>query len=122
MSRKAAAAARPGAFLPIKTPPGLMVSYLNSLGVRRYLSSLPIARPSQPPVEVCVPGPDQADDAVGGEDHDQDQDHAVRDGRSGVLDRGGDLLRQPGLARHPLVRPDGKEVGDRKSTRLNSSH
>src|SRR5437867_13338316 len=101
MSRKAAAAARPGAFLPIRTPPSLIVSYLYSLRVRRYLSSLPIARPAEPPVEVCVAGPDQADAAVGGEDHDQDQDQAVRDGRSGAPDRGGDLLRHPGLARHP---------------------
>src|SRR5207237_7298043 len=89
--KKTASAANRGAFGPIEIPPVLMNSYLNSLGVRRHLSSLPITGPAQPPVQRGVAGIDQADDPVRGEHHDRDQQHAVGDGWPGVLAGGRDL-------------------------------
>src|SRR2546425_12500449 len=85
VTKKTASAANRGAFGPIEIPPALMNSYLNSLGVRRHLSSLPIARPTEPPAERGVPRGDEADDPIGCEHHDQDQDRTVRDRRTGVL-------------------------------------
>src|SRR5438445_190170 len=83
VTKKTASAANRGAFGPIEIPPVLMNSYLNSLGVRRHLSSLPITGPAQPPVQRGVAGIDQSDDPVRGEHHDRDQHHAVGDGRTG---------------------------------------
>src|SRR3989441_3767668 len=112
VTKKTASAANRGAFGPIEIPPALMNSYLNSLGVRRHLSSLPITRPTEPPAERGVPRGDEADDPIGCEHHDQDQDRTVGDRRTGVLHGRCDLLRDPGLARHPLVRFDRNEVGE----------
>src|SRR6267143_2340043 len=88
VTRKTATAASRGAFGPIENPPALMNSYLNSLAIWRHLSSLPIARPAEPPVQRGVAGVDQSDDPVGREHHDQDQHHAVGDGRPGVFHGG----------------------------------
>src|SRR3989442_10675727 len=110
VTKKTASAANRGAFGPIEIPPALMNSYLNSLGVRRHLSSLPITRPAQPPVQRGVAGIDQSDDPVPGEHHDRNQHHAVGDRRSRVLDIGRDLDFDPGLARQPLVRLDRQEI------------
>src|SRR5438874_9916146 len=92
VTKKTASAANRGAFGPIEIPPDLMNSYLNSLGVRRHLSSLPITCPAEPPVQRGVTRVDEADDAVGREHHDQDQDGAVGDGRAGVLNGRSDLV------------------------------
>src|ERR671925_920977 len=113
MVRRAAAnAANTGAFRSIETPPGLIDLYLNSLRIMRHLSSLPIARATESPVEARVAQPHQADQSVRGEDHDQDQDHAIRHRRTRVLDGRGDLVGKPRLAWHPLVGLDGQEVGE----------
>src|SRR6266849_121985 len=106
-SRNSATAANLGPFRAIENPPTLMNLYLNSLGVRRRLSSLSIARPAQPAVERDIAGRDQPDDAVAREHHDQYQDHAVADRGPGVLHRRRDLVGDPALAGHPLVRLDG---------------
>src|ERR1700694_2222500 len=84
----------------------------NSLGIWRRLSSLPIGGPSQAPPQALVPRHDQAYDPVGGEDHDQDQDHPVGDCWTGLLNGRGDLGWDPRLGGDPLVRLDGEEVGE----------
>src|SRR5437667_11181070 len=110
VTRKTATAASRGALFPIEIPPAVMNIYLNSLRVRRHLSSLPITRPAQPPVQRGIAGVDQSDDSVRREHHDHDQHHAVGDGRPRVLHGRRDLIWDPGLARHPLVRLDRQEV------------
>src|ERR1700674_2968750 len=92
-TRTAATAARRGPLCAIEIPPALMTSYLNSLGIWRYMSSLPIAGPSKPAAKQGVAAVGQADDAVGREDHDQDQEGAIAHRRPGVVDDGGDLAR-----------------------------
>src|SRR5450759_4582454 len=57
----------------IELPPAFMETYLNSVGVRRHLSTLPIRDPPQPPAQAAVPGKHEADHPVGGKDHGQDQ-------------------------------------------------
>src|SRR2546429_2867358 len=112
VTRKAAAAARRAGFRPIAIPPKLIDKYLNSLWVWRHLSSLSIGGTAQAAVEGDVASVEKADYPVGGEDHDQDQDRPIGDRRAGVLDRGRDLVRDPGLVGHPLARFDGEEVGE----------
>src|SRR5437588_5429778 len=112
VTRKAATAARRAAFRPIEIPPTLIDLYLNSLWIWRHLSSLSIGGTAQAPIEGHVAPVEKSDDPVGGEDHDQDQDCPIGDRRTGVLHRGGDLVWDPGLAGHPLVRFDREEVGE----------
>src|SRR5690242_19277447 len=81
-TREAARAAR-RELLTIEIPPNFMHEYLNSLGVGWSLSSLPITGPAQPPVERPIRPGQKADQAVRGEDHEQDQDDAVAHGRAG---------------------------------------
>src|SRR5260370_29055684 len=73
VARKAASTQSRGPILAIEAPPVFRWMYLNSLGVGGHLSSLPFAGPSEPCPQASVAGVDQADDPVGGEDHDQDQ-------------------------------------------------
>src|SRR4029077_16213601 len=100
-TRAAATAARRGPFRAIEIPPALMTSYLNSLGIGWHMSSFPIAGPPKPGAKPGVAVVSQADDAVGREDHDQDQEGPVADGGSGVVEDGGDLARGPWLAGGP---------------------
>src|SRR5438309_11690842 len=79
VTRKAATAARRAAFRPIEIPPMLIDNYLNSLWIWRHLSSLSIGGTSQAAVEGDVASVEKADDPVGGEDHDQDQDRPIGD-------------------------------------------
>src|SRR2546430_12721643 len=102
----AVTAASRGKFRPIEIPPISVDRYSNSLGIRRHLSTLPITRPAQPAVQRGVTPREQSDDAVRREDHDQDQDYAVRYSRTGIFDGRSDLVRQPGLARDPLAGSD----------------
>src|SRR5437868_11270134 len=111
VTKKTASAANRGAFGPIGIPPVLMKSYLNSLSVRRHLSSLSIAGPPQPALDNGVSPIDESDDPIGGEHHDQDQHSAIRDRGPGVLNSRRDLRGEPCLTGHPLIRLDRQEVG-----------
>src|SRR5215467_7903107 len=85
LRKNTAAAANPGPRFPIEAPPALMLLYLNSLGIGRHLSSLPITCPAQPPPQQRIAGRHQPDHAAAGEHHHHDQDDAIRDRRPRVL-------------------------------------
>src|SRR5258708_20933428 len=91
----AATAAILAPILVIELPPAFMEMYLNSLRILWYLSTLTIRDPPQPPTEPRIGCRRQADDAVGGKDHGQDQDRPVGHRRPG----GGSLYAAPWAAR-----------------------
>src|ERR1700682_4435160 len=94
----------------IELPTAFMETYLNSLGVRWHLSSLPIRDPPEPPAQAAVPGKDEADHPVGRKNHGQDQHGAIGDRRTRLLDGRRDRARDPGLGWDPLVRLDREGV------------
>src|ERR1700686_2028711 len=107
VTKRAATAASLDPVFRIETPSAFIETYLNSLGPWRHLSSLSFGDPPQASAQAGISADDKADHPVRGEDHRQDQHHPVRDGGAGLLDGRGDLRRDPGLGRHPLVRLDG---------------
>src|SRR5258708_39381446 len=108
----AATAAILAPVLFIELPPAFMEMYLTSRRTWWYLSPLTTRDPPQPPTEPRIGCRRQADDAVGGKDHGEDQDRPVGHRRAGLLDGRGDRRGDPGLGRNPLVRLDREEVGE----------
>src|ERR1700693_4766047 len=84
VTKKAAIAASRAPILVIELPPAFIDLYLNSLRVLWHLSTLAIRDPPQAPAEARVAGGGQAHDAVGREDHGQDQDRPVSHRRAGL--------------------------------------
>src|SRR5258708_18903344 len=97
VTMKAATAAIRAPILVIELPPAFMEMYLNSLRILWYLSTLTIRDPPQAPPEPRIGCRRQADDAVGGKDHSQDQDPPVGHRRTPLLDGRGHRPRDPGL-------------------------
>src|SRR5258708_29026437 len=108
----AATAAILAPILVIELPPAFMEMYLNSLRILWYLSTLTIRDPPQPPTEPRIGCRRQADDAVGGKDHGQDQDRPVGHRRARLLDGRGERRGNPGLGRNPLVRLDREDLAE----------
>src|SRR6202521_4670007 len=88
VTKEAATAAIRAPIFDIELPPAFMEMYLNSLRILWYLSTLAIGGPPQSPAEPSISCSDQAHDAVGGEDHGQDQHRPIGHRRPGLLDTG----------------------------------
>src|SRR5216683_1438811 len=88
VTRKATSTPRRGPIFAIEAPPVFLFMYLNSLGIGRHLSTSPITGPAEPGLQAGIAHGDQADDPVGGEDHDHDQQRSVGHLRPSVLEGG----------------------------------
>src|SRR5438128_486496 len=112
ITRKAAAAANRGPILVIGLPPYSAGRFLNSLRVGRQLSSCTFTDTPQPASQPGVRRQYQADQPVGGKDHDQDQEGAIGHGRPGVLEDRGHLVGDPVLGLDELARDDRQPEGE----------
>src|SRR5260370_8109952 len=112
VTRKATSTPRRGPIFAIEAPPVFLFKYLNSLGIGRHLSTSPITGPAEPGLQAGIAHGDQADDPVGGEDHDHDQQRPVGHLRPSVLEGGRNPGRNPGLRGDELAGDDRPPEGE----------
>src|ERR1051326_4866566 len=108
MISTAAAIANRGPVPVIRLPPYFPGCLSHSLRIGWQLSSCPFADSPQPVSQPGICRQYQSDQPVRGEDHDQDQERSVGDGRAGVPEHRRHLVRYPVLALHELARHDGQ--------------